>query len=93
MTVGEPEINLNTWGLKYVRKEDKKVGQGQGYDDLKDKPDAVAPTSASTPSAVAGRRTDDRDENEVSSYGRTSDSREQTDVKPRKDAEAARKNP
>ena len=93
MTVGEPEINLNTWGLKYVRKEDKKVGQGQGYDDLKDKPDAVAPTSASTPSAVAGRRTDDRDENEVSSYGRTSDSREQTDVKPRKDAEAARKKP
>ncbi len=93
MTVGEPEINLNTWGLKYVRKEDKKVGQGQGYDDLKDKPDAIAPTSASTPSAVAGRRTDDRDENEVSSYGRTSDSREQTDVKPRKDADAARKKP
>ena len=26
MTVGEPEINLNTWGLRYVRKKDSPFG-------------------------------------------------------------------
>ena len=70
MTVGEPEINLNTWGLKYVRKEDKRVGQGQDY------------SNSDKPSAVAGRRTDERDENEVSSYGRVSDSRSDREDSP-----------
>lgn len=37
MTVGEPEINLNTWGLKYVRKEEahRNIGQGSDYSSKK----------------------------------------------------------
>jgi len=53
MAVGEPEISLNTWGLKYVRKDDKgqiKVDGGK-VGDTSEKPQQA---SGTTPASSTG---------------------------------------
>ena len=82
MTVGEPEINLNTWGLRYVRKDRKesqsdlsafgntKIGQGTDYNDTPKKEntftDSTGKEQKTTP--TGGKVHEDRVDT-VTSYG------------------------
>jgi len=82
MTVGEPEINLNTWGLRYVRKDKKesqsdlsafgntKIGQGTDYNDTPKKEntftDSTGKEQKTTP--TGGKVHEDRVDT-VTSYG------------------------
>jgi len=74
MTVGEPEINLNTWGLRYVRKA------------RKEEPSDLSAFGDTTP--VLGDRSSDFKPSDYSSGGKGSpvkDSKTETLTQPRKD--------
>ena len=75
MTVGEPEINLNTWGLRYVRKA------------RKEEPSDLSAFGDTTP--VLGDRSSDFKPSDYSSGGKGSPvgSKTETLAQPRPDEE------